>query len=105
MRSPQQRRRQRHAWVRGTAVVQDFARVRDWAIVDSGTISGNARVLEHATVGGNMQDTAVAKGSALHQKRRHAQRQRHRRWRLHGSTKSLSNGITFGHLPFRRHPG
>ncbi len=87
-----------NAWVRGGTVTGD-ARVRDWAIVDGGTISGNARVLEHATVEGNLQDTAVAKGSALHQS---------------GGTlsnnaivdgdymfnKSLTGGITFGHLPF-----
>ena len=88
-----------HAWVRGTAVIQDFARVRDWAIVDSGTISGNARVLEHATVAASMQDTAVAKGSALHQSG----------GVLSGNAivdgdymfnKSLSGGVTFGHLPF-----
>ncbi len=88
-----------HAWVRGTAVIQEFARVRDWAIVDSGTISGNARVLEHATVQANMQDTAVAKGSALHQSG----------GTLSGNAivdgdymfnKSLTGGITFGHLPW-----
>jgi autotransporter-associated beta strand protein len=87
-----------HAWVRGTATVQDNARVRDWGIVDSGTISGNARVLEHATVEGNMQDSAVAKGSAWHQG-----------GTLSGNAivegdymgnKSISGGITFGHLPF-----
>jgi autotransporter-associated beta strand protein len=87
-----------NAWVRGGTVTGN-ARVRDWAIIDSGTISGNARVLEHATVEGSIQDTAVAKGSAWHQ---------------NGGTlsghaivdgdymgnKSLSGGITFGHLPF-----
>jgi autotransporter-associated beta strand protein len=86
-----------HAWVRGGTVTGN-ARVRDWAIVDSGTISGNARVLEHATVQGNLQDTAVAKGSALHQG-----------GTLSGNAiidgdymgnKSISGGITFGHLPF-----
>ncbi len=88
-----------HAWVRGTAVIQEFARVRDWAIVDSGTLSGNARALEHATVQGGMQDSAVAKGSAIHQSG----------GTLSGNAivdgdymfnKSLSNGITFGHQPF-----
>lgn len=87
-----------NAWVRGGTVTGN-ARVRDWAIVDSGTISGNARVLEHATVGGDMQDTAVAKGSALHQGG----------GTLSGNAivdgdymfnKSISNGVTFGHLPF-----
>ena len=87
-----------HAWVRG-GTVTDFARVRDWAIVDSGTISGNARVREHATVEGNLQDTAVAKGSAWHQGG----------GTLSGNAivdgdymgnKSISGGITFGHLPF-----
>ena len=87
-----------HAWVRGGTVTGN-ARVRDWAIVDSGTISGNARVLEHATVEGNMQDTAVAKGSAWHQNG----------GTLSGNAivdgdymgnKSISGGITFGHLPF-----
>ena len=87
-----------NAWVRGGNVTGD-ARVRDWAIVDSGTISGNARVLEHATVAANMQDTAVAKGSALHQSG----------GTLSGNAivdgdymfnKSLTGGITFGHLPF-----
>lgn len=87
-----------HAWVRG-GTVTGYARVRDWGIVDGGTLSGNARVLEHATVEANMQDTAVAKGSALHQS---------------GGTlsnnaivdgdymfnKSLSGGVTFGHLPY-----
>lgn len=86
-----------HAWVRGGTVTGN-ARVRDWAIVDSGTISGNARVLEHATVEGNMQDSAVAKGSALHQG-----------GTLSGNAivdgdymgnKSITGGITFGHLPF-----
>ena len=87
-----------HAWVRGGTVTGN-ARVRDWAIVDSGTISGNARVLEHATVEGNLQDTAVAKGSAWHQSG----------GTLSGNAivdgdymfnKSLSGGITFGHLPY-----
>jgi autotransporter-associated beta strand protein len=87
-----------HAWVRGGTVTGN-ARVRDWAIVDSGTISGNARVLEHATVEGNLQDTAVAKGSAWHQNS----------GTLSGNAivdgdymgnKSLTGGITFGHLPF-----
>jgi autotransporter-associated beta strand protein len=87
-----------HAWVRGGTVTGD-ARVRDWAIVDGGTISGNARVLEHATVAGNMQDIAVAKGSALHQSG----------GTLSGHAivdgdymfnKSLTGGVTFGHLPF-----
>ncbi len=87
-----------HAWVRGGTVTGN-ARVRDWAIVDNGTISGNARVLEHATVEGNLQDTAVAKGSAWHQNS----------GTLSGNAivdgdymfnKSLSGGITFGHLPF-----
>jgi autotransporter-associated beta strand protein len=88
-----------HAWVRGSAIVRNFARVRDWAIVDGGTISDNARVLEHATVEANMQGTAVAKGSALHQSG----------GLLSGNAivdgdymgnKSLSGGVTFGHLPF-----
>ncbi|MCE9608818.1 MAG: DUF6055 domain-containing protein [Chthoniobacter sp.] len=87
-----------HAWVRG-GTVTGYARVRDWAIVDSGTISGNARVLDHATVEGNLQDTAVAKGSAWHQSG----------GTLSGNAivdgdymfnKSLSGGITFGHLPY-----
>jgi autotransporter-associated beta strand protein len=87
-----------NAWVRGGTVTGD-ARVRDWAIVDGGTISGNARVLEHATVEGNLQDTAVAKGSALHQSG----------GMLSGNAivdgdymfnKSLTGGVTFGHLPF-----
>lgn len=87
-----------HAWVRGGTVTGN-ARVRDWAIVDSGTISGNARVLEHATVEGNLQDAAVAKGSAWHQSG----------GTLSGNAivdgdymfnKSLTGGITFGHLPF-----
>ncbi|MCU0750452.1 MAG: DUF6055 domain-containing protein, partial [Akkermansiaceae bacterium] len=87
-----------NAWVRGGTVTGD-ARVRDWAIIDGGTISGNARVLEHATVEGNMQDTAMAKGSALHQTG----------GTLSGNAivdgdymfnKSLTGGITFGHLPF-----
>lgn len=87
-----------HAWVRGGTVTGN-ARVRDWAIIDSGTISGNARVLEHATVEGNLQDTAVAKGSAWHQAG----------GTLSGNAivdgdymgnKSISGGITFGHLPF-----
>ncbi|MCU0796083.1 MAG: DUF6055 domain-containing protein [Akkermansiaceae bacterium] len=87
-----------HAWVRGGTVTGN-ARVRDWAIVDGGTISGNARVLEHATVEGNMQGTAVAKGSAWHQSG----------GTLSGNAivdgdymgnKSISGGITFGHLPF-----
>lgn len=87
-----------HVWVRGSAIVRDFGRVRDWAIVDGGTISGNGRVLEHATVNGNVTDSAVAKGSAI----------------SYGGTlsgnavvdgdysfnKSLSNGVTFGHLPY-----
>ena len=86
-----------HAWVRGGTVTGN-ARVRDWAIIDSGTISGNARVLEHATVEGSMQDTAVAKGSAWHQG-----------GTLSGNAivdgdymgnKSISGGITFGHMPF-----
>jgi autotransporter-associated beta strand protein len=86
-----------HAWVRGGTVTGN-ARVRDWAIVDSGVISGNARVLEHATVEGNLQDTAVAKGSAWHQG-----------GTLSGNaivdgdymgSKSISNGVTFGHMPF-----
>jgi hypothetical protein len=67
--------------------------------VDSGTISGNARIREHATVEGNLQDTAVAKGSAWHQGG----------GTLSGNAivdgdymgnKSISGGITFGHLPF-----
>ena len=87
-----------HAWVRGGTVTGN-ARVRDWGIVDSGTISGNARVLEHATVEGNLQDTAVAKGSAWHQSG----------GTLSGNAivdgdymfnKSLTGGITFGHLPY-----
>jgi len=87
-----------HAWVRGSALVQDFARVRDWAIVDGGTISGNGRVLEHATVNGNVSDSAVAKGSANASG-----------GVLNGNAivdgdysfdKSLSNGVTFGHLPW-----
>ena len=87
-----------HAWVRG-GTVTGYARVRDWGIVDSGTISGNARVLEHATVEGNMQDTSVAKGSAWHQGG----------GTLSGNAivdgdymgnKSLSGGITFGHMPY-----
>jgi autotransporter-associated beta strand protein len=87
-----------HAWVRGGTVTGN-ARVRDWAIVDGGTISGNARVLEHATVEGNLQDSAVAKGSAWHQNG----------GTLSGNAivdgdymgnKSISGGITFGHLPF-----
>lgn len=87
-----------HAWVRGGAVSGD-ARVRDWAIIDGGQISGNARVLEHASVAGNMQDTAVAKGSAQHQIG----------GTLSGNAiidgdymfnKSLSGGVTFGHLPY-----
>jgi len=87
-----------HAWVRGGTVTGN-ARVRDWAIVDSGTISGNARVLEHATVEGNLQDTAVAKGSAWHQNG----------GTLSGNAivdgdymgnKSISGGITIGHMPF-----
>ena len=87
-----------NAWVRGGTITGD-ARVRDWAIVDGGTISGNARVLEHATVEANMQDTAVAKGCALHQSG----------GTLSGNAivdgdymfnKSLTGGITFGHLPF-----
>lgn len=88
-----------HAWVRGSAIVRNFARVRDWAIVDGGTIADNARVLEHATVEANMQGTAVAKGSALHQSG----------GTLSGNAivdgdymanKSLTGGVTFGHLPF-----
>ena len=88
-----------HAWVRGSAIVRTFARVRDWAIVDGGTISGNSRVLEHATVGGDMQDSAVAKGSALHQSG----------GTLSGNAvvdgdymgnNTLTGGVTFGHLPF-----
>ncbi len=87
-----------HAWVRGGTITGN-ARVRDWAIVDSGTISGNARVLEHATVEGNLQDIAVAKGSAWHQSG----------GTLSGNAivdgdymfnKSLTGGITFGHLPY-----
>lgn len=87
-----------NAWVRGGTVTND-ARVRDWAIVDRGTIAGNARVLEHATVEADMQDNAVAKGSALHQVG----------GTLSGNAivdgdymgnKSLSGGVTFGHLPF-----
>ncbi|MFY7818897.1 MAG: DUF6055 domain-containing protein [Akkermansiaceae bacterium] len=87
-----------HAWVRG-GTVTNHARVRDWAIVDSGTITGNARVLEHATVEGNLQDAAVAKGSAWHQAG----------GTLSGNAivdgdymgnKSISGGITFGHMPF-----
>lgn len=87
-----------HAWVRG-GTVTDNARVRDWGIVDSGTISGNARILEHATVEGNLQDTAVAKGSAWHQIG----------GTLSGNAivdgdymgnKSISGGITFGHMPY-----
>ncbi len=87
-----------HAWVRGGTITGN-ARVRDWAIIDSGTISGNARVLEHATVEGNLQDSAVAKGSAWHQNG----------GTLSGNAivdgdymgnKSLTGGITFGHLPF-----
>lgn len=86
-----------HGWVRG-GTVTDNARVRDWAIIDSGTISGNARVIEHATVEGNMQDTAVAKGSAWHQG-----------GTLSGNAivdgdymgnKSLTGGVTFGHMPY-----
>ena len=88
-----------HAWVRGSAIVRNFARVRDWAIVDGGTISGNSRILEHATVGGDMQDSAVAKGSALHQSG----------GTLSGNAvvdgdymgnNTLTGGVTFGHLPF-----
>lgn len=87
-----------HAWVRG-GTVTNHARIRDWAIVDSGTITGNARVLEHATVEGNLQDAAVAKGSAWHQAG----------GTLSGNAivdgdymgnKSISGGITFGHMPF-----
>jgi autotransporter-associated beta strand protein len=87
-----------NAWVRGGTVTNE-ARVRDWAIVDGGTISGNARVLEHATVEADMQGNAVAKGSALHQVG----------GTLSGNAivdgdymgnKSLSGGVTFGHLPF-----
>jgi autotransporter-associated beta strand protein len=56
-------------------------------------------VLEHATVEGNLQDSAVAKGSAWHQNG----------GTLSGNAivdgdymgnKSISGGITFGHLPF-----
>jgi autotransporter-associated beta strand protein len=88
-----------HAWVRGTSIVQNFARVRDWALVENATISGNARVLEHATVQGNIQGSAVAKGSAIHQSG----------GTLSGHAivdgdymfnKSLTGGVTFGHLPF-----
>ena len=87
-----------HAWVRGGAIVRDFGRVRDWAIVDGGTISGNARALEHSTVNGNVTDSAVAKGSAI----------------SYGGTLSgnaivdgdytfgrdIANGVAFGHLPY-----
>ncbi len=87
-----------HAWVRGSAVVRDYGRVRDWAIVDGGTVSGNGRVLEHATTGGNVTDSAVAKGSAIAFG-----------GVLNGnaivdgdysSDNSLSNGVTCGHLPY-----
>lgn len=87
-----------HAWVRGNAIVRDFARVRDWAIVDGGTISGNGRVLEHATANCDLTDSAVAKGSAISSG-----------GTLSGNAvvdgdysfnKSLSNGVTFGHLPY-----
>ena len=87
-----------HAWVRGTAIVSEYGRVRDWAIMDSGTISGNGRVLEHATVGGNVTNTATAKGSAISSG-----------GTLSGNAvvdgdysldKSLSNGVTIGHLPY-----
>ena len=89
-----------HAWVRGTAIIQNFARVRDWAIVDSGTISGNARVLEHATVDASMQDTAVAKGSALHQSGTVLLSNNAIVDGDYMGKKSLTSGITFGHLPF-----
>ena len=53
-----------HAWVRGGTVI-DHAKVRDWALVEGGTISGNGRVLEHANIkGGTVTDLATAKGSA-----------------------------------------
>ena len=87
-----------HAWVRSNAIVRDYGRVRDWAIVDGGSVSANARVLEHATSAGTLTDTATAKGSA----------------NCNGGTlsgnaivdgdysfdKSLSNGVTIGHLPY-----
>ena len=89
-----------HAWVLGSAIVQDYGRVRDWGIVDgTGIVSGNGRVIEHATVEGTVTDNAVAKGSAI-------------AWSggtLSGNAivdgdyvfgKSISNGVTCGHLPY-----
>lgn len=95
-----------HALVRGNAVVTDNAKVRDWALVESGTISLNGRVLEHANIkGGLVTDISTAKGSAGSLT-----------GTLSGNAiidgdygdffygRNVSNGIGFGHKPYEGVP-
>jgi len=54
-----------NAIVKGNATVEGTAEIRDYAVVNGGTVTGNARVLERAIINGTVRDDAIAKGTTV----------------------------------------
>ncbi len=88
--------------VGGSSTVRDHVRIRDYASVNDASVSGNARILEHATVNGaTIRDFATVKGRA-------------EQWKNgnayvggdavldgdHADGNRVINGFHYGHMPW-----